>query len=86
MEATRFESGGVRDPRVSMIFQVCRALEINPADVFGAAFRDFSQAPSSETPATQKSVDSIVKAFNGLNDRQKSNLISALHYILELAK
>ena len=29
----RLESGGVRDPRVSMLFQVCQAMDLDPSEV-----------------------------------------------------
>ena len=36
----RFENGAVRDPRISMFFQICEALKVNPAEFFGPAFGD----------------------------------------------
>ena len=33
----RFESGGVRDPRLSMLFSVCQAMELDPSEVLTKA-------------------------------------------------
>ena len=36
----RFESGSVRDPRISMFFLICEALQVNPAEILGSAYGD----------------------------------------------
>ena len=41
----RLESGGVRDPRMSMFYQAGKALGINPAEILGWAF-DQVEGPS----------------------------------------
>lgn len=83
----RLESGGVRDPRISMIFQICQALEINPADALGTAFEKFSTAPKKAHSASEtESLESVTKAYSKLNKRQKTHFVAAINHMIELVK
>lgn len=83
----RLESGGVRDPRISMIFQVCEALEISPADALGSAFEKFSTvSKKSHIPSETQPFESASKAYAKMSKGQKAHFVAALNHMIELAK
>ncbi len=40
----RFESGAIKDPGFSMIYNVCKALEIRPGELLDSYFTDLSDS------------------------------------------
>lgn len=60
----RFESGGVKDPRLSMFFDVCKGLDINPGDVFEKSVGDSGSKDLSGAAEKIRVIRSKMKQLN----------------------
>ena len=80
----RLESGGVRDPRISMFFQLGKALEINPAEILGWAY-DQVEVPSN---ASDKEKDwrlqKIKNRLDSLDKKKKEQVAEIIEGVLKL--
>ena len=79
----RFESGGVKDPGISMIFIVCRALGISPGEVLDPVFAEYKTETSDE-----KSLDSdltrLMKQIDQLPPAKRAKIQKSFSEILSL--
>lgn len=61
----RFESGGVRDPRLSMFFDMCEGLDISPAEIFQKSFgAGLSRVEKSAVTEKSRLIRSKLKQLN----------------------
>ncbi|MFK7827513.1 MAG: helix-turn-helix domain-containing protein [Oligoflexales bacterium] len=60
----RFEKGIVRDPRLSMFFDICTGLDISPSAVFEKAAGKGTETPESEVVEKNRIIRSKLKQLN----------------------
>ena len=79
----RFESGGVKDPGVSMLFHVCMALGIKPGDLVDKPFIDLAADNAGETPV-EYDTEWLVREIAKLPDSKKRRIQNVIGEILSL--
>ena len=77
----RFEAGKVRDPRISMFYQICSGLKINPADVMRNAFLEQSGV---KEMSREKRMKDIKKRLDDLDSSEKSVVMAVLDNLFKL--
>ncbi len=84
----RLEAGNVRDPRISMFFQVAKALEINPAEILGQAFDELEAKAGGKVKRKEKDKDwrleKIKNRLDLLDPESKERMAEVIEAIFKL--
>lgn len=80
----RLESGGVRDPRISMFFQLGKALEINPAEILGWAYDQVEVPPNASDKEKDWRLQKIKNRLDSLDKKKKEQVAEIIEGVLKL--
>ena len=80
----RLESGGVRDPRISMFFQLGKALEINPAEILGWAYDQVEAPPNASAKEKDWRLQKIKNRLDSLDKKKKEQVAEIIEGVLKL--
>ena len=79
----RFESGGVKDPGISMIFIICRALGISPGEVLDPVFAEY-KAENSDEKTLGSDLTRLMKQIDQLPPAKRAKIQKSFSEILSL--
>ncbi len=80
----RLESGGVRDPRISMFYQAAKALGVNPAEILGWAFDQAESQSVGQDPEKDWRIQKIKNRLDLLDREKKDQVAEIIERILKL--
>ena len=80
----RLESGGVRDPRISMFFQLGKALEINPAEILGCAYDQVEVPSKTGDKVRDWRMQKIKNRLDSLDKKKKEQVADIIEGVLKL--
>ncbi|MFW7381790.1 MAG: helix-turn-helix domain-containing protein [Oligoflexus sp.] len=79
----RFESGSVKDPHISLVFEVCEALGIRPGDLFNEVFEKAGQGKVSKKEIERK-LKALSDKMDQLDAGQKELVTSIIDGVMRL--
>lgn len=77
----RFEAGGA-DPRISMLFQVCQALDTNPAEILGRAYD--SVDGDADAQDRSRRLKKLKERVEVLDDKVKAKVLEIFEGVFSL--
>jgi transcriptional regulator with XRE-family HTH domain len=80
----RLESGGVRDPRISMFFQASKALRINPGEILGWAFDQVEGHSDQQSEVEDWRIQGIKNKLDLLDPEKREQIAEIIERILKL--
>ena len=80
----RLESGGVRDPRISMFYQAAKALEVNPAEFLGWAYDQVEVESNSKKEGEDWRIDKIRNRLKLLDEPTRKQVAEIIEGVLKL--